>query len=372
MFQSSANIHLSILAQNIETVRTHLPDGVYILFAVKSNAYGHGIEAVSRVAAEVGLDALGVNTIEEGKRIRDADISLPILLLSPVAFSEIHAALELDLTLSLSDLRFARHLSHEAMKMHKRAHVHVHIDTGMRRFGIRPEHAMDLFEQLQTLSSVEVEGVFSHLCAAQSPEKEDHIYTLAQIEQFEAFLTELNAVNLLPPLRHISNSAGVIKYEDRVISQRLNMIRIGTLFYGYAEVARPWAQRVKPVATLVTPIVAITDLEPGDYVGYGRGYQASTPQRIAIIPVGYSTGIHPQFANRGTVWVNGHSAPLVGHICLNHTFVDVTRIGDVSVGDTVEVLGPHSPADLLAKKANLTVCQLLVPALQSAEERTYV
>jgi len=248
MTSSRARIHLATLAKNIEQIRAHLPKGVKVLFAVKSDGYGHGIEAVSRTAEEAGIEYLGVATVEEGAEIRHDGVKLPVLLLGPVLPSEARVALDLDLTFQVSGLEFAQFLAHLTSKRGKKVRVQVNVDTGMGRFGGLSENAVLFLTQLRRLPTLDIEGIFSHLAAADSELPEDQsytLYTLKQIEHFESLLAELDHANLLPPLRHIGNSAGVIQYKDRVISPRMNMVRIGTLFYGCLEVRRPWADRAE-------------------------------------------------------------------------------------------------------------------------------
>jgi len=371
MTSSLARVDLATLAKNIEQIRAHLPQGLKVLFAVKSNGYGHGIEAVSHTAEEAGIEYLGVATVEEGASIRQAGVKLPILLLGPVLHSEVRVALDLDLTFQVSDLEFAEFISLLAKQMKKKVRVQVNVDTGMRRFGVLSENAILLLTQLSRLPALNIEGVFSHLVTADSELPENQSYTLKQIDHFESLLAELDQANLLPPLRHIGNSAGLIQYTDKVTSQRMNMVRIGTLFYGYLEVERPWAAQVKPVATLTARVIGLKELFPGDYVGYGRTYKASRQQLIATLSIGYGSGLAPPLSNRGQVWLKGKYAPVIGKICLDHTFVDVTDIAGVSVGDEVEVFGFHLPADHLAEMAGLPVCEVLVPALRGVADRVY-
>ena len=364
-----ARIDVMALAKNIEQVQAKLPEGLKVLFAVKSDGYGHGIEAVCHVAEETGVDYLGVVTVEEGAEVRHAGVKLPILLLSPVLRSEASLALDLDLTFQVSDIEFAQFLSHLAQQMGKEVRVQVNVDTRMRRFGVLPENAMLLLTQLSSLPALHVEGIFSHLVRADSELPEDQTYTLEQIEHFESLLTELENANLLPALRHIGNSAGLIQYKDRVTSPRINMVRIGTLLYGYLEVRRSWAEGVAPVATLTARVIGLKQLSAGEYIGYGRTYKSSHQQLVAIIAIGYGSGLSPALSNRGQVWLKGKYAPIIGTICMDHTFIDVTGVDGVSVGDEVEIFGLHLPADHLSEMAALPVCEVLVPALRGAGKR---
>lgn len=372
MSNTLARIDLAVFRENVEKVRAHLPADVEVLFPVKSDAYGHGIEAVSRVAAEIGLHSLGVATLEEGRRVREAGVSLPVLLLAPILPSEVPLALELRLTPQVADLDSAQAISRAAQRAKRKAPLHVNVNTGMRRFGVLPERAVNLLARARELPFLEVEGIFSHLSVADSESPSDQAYTLGQIERFASLLAELEEAGLLPPLRHIANSAAAIQYTDEVTRPPLNLVRIATLFYGYPEVRRPWAEEVRPVATLTAPVIALKDLAPGDFVGYGRAYRASRRERIAVLPIGYASGFNPRLAQGGEVFLRDRRAPVVGRICLDHTLVDVSEIEGVSIGDDAEVFGPNLPADRAAARAGLAVCELLVPALRGARGRTYV
>lgn len=371
MQQTIAKIDLSALEGNMRYVRSRLPERAKVLFAAKSDAYGHGIEAASRAAEEVGIDYLGVNTVEEGEEIRSAGVKIPILLLAPLLPCEIRIALELDLTPLVSDLALARLIAETAREMRRRVNVQVSVDTGMGRFGVSSEHAFTLFKQLRGLDEINIEGVFSHLSSAEAETSEARSHTLLQIGRFETLLASLENAGMLPGLRHIGNSAALIQFPDLVLSVALNMVRIGTLFYGYPEVKRPWTETIRPIATLTARVISLKDLSRGDCVGYDCAYRATHAQRIAVISIGYGSGLPLVLPNRGRVWLSGGYAPILGKVCLDHTIIDVTNIPNVTSGDTVEVFGPHQSADQLAEMAGLSACKLLVPALRAASVRRY-
>ncbi len=361
-----ARIDHAALERNIGIVRDRLPAGVRILFAVKSDAYGHGLESVCRVAAAAGIDALGTTTVEEGIRVREAGVDLPILLLNPIHPDQAWEVLEHGLTPSVGDPAVVRCLVKEARARGAVVQVQVNVDTGMRRFGLRPAEAVSLLEALHGEPAVTVEGVFTHLASAVPAGSSDREQTLDQLERFRAFLERLRQQGLLPALRHVANSAGLVGYEEEATGADLNMVRLGTLLYGYPEIAAPWAEPITPVASLVTWIAALQDLAPGETAGYGRRYRAPAARRIAILPIGYGTGIPPQFASGGAVLVRGTLAPAVGTIGLDHTAVDVTGIAGVDLGEEVEVFGLGLPADQAAARIGLAVCEFLVPALRGS------
>ena len=368
---SCALVNLGTLAENIERVRARLPARLQVLFAVKSDAYGHGVEAVARLAEEAGVDYLGVAAVEEGERVRAAGVRLPVLLLGPALPDEVREALKLDLTLPVFDLGMARTVARTAAALRKRARVHVMVDTGMGRFGISPERTPALLARLRGLAHLEVEGILSHLAAADSERPENQAFTQSQIEGFSSLLQELPD-RLRPRLCHIGNSSGLIQYRELVTAPPFTMVRIGTLFYGYLEVHRPWAEIVRPAATLTARVLALKDLAPQDTIGYGRTYRVRRPMRVAVVAMGYGQGLNPRLSNRGMVWIRGRLAPIVGKICLDHTIVDVTDLVGVQPGEEVEIFGPHLPADQIAERAGLAVCEVLVPALRGAGVRRYI
>ncbi len=364
-------IDLPRLRSNIALVRDRLPEGVKILFVVKSDAYGHGLVPTARAGIRAGVDQLGVVTVGEGERLRADGIELPILLLGPILPDEVPRAIELGLTIPVFDREFAARLAREGERLRLRPSVHVKVDTGMGRFGVSVEKAVPLVAGLARIPALRVEGIYTHLSSADSLDPEARAYTIRQIRMFTELLRVLADRSLLPPLRHIANSAGFIQYQEAVTAPPLNMVRIGTLFYGYPEVDAPWVSAVRPVARLTAPVVALRTVQEGEFVGYARSYRAPTPRRVAVIAAGYGTGLPPGLADQGRVWVRGRLVPVVGRIYLDHAVIDVTEVDGVAIGDEVEIVGPHVPADRLAAGIGLEVCELLVPVLSGAEGRVY-
>jgi len=334
---------------------------------VKADAYGHGIDAVSQAARDAGIERLGVATVGEGRAIRGAGVDLPVLLLDPILPHEIRSALSADLELSIDTLEAARAASEAAGLLGAVARVHVDVDLGMRRFGVLLERALSLVAEVAALPSLRIEGLFGHLPRADSDRPEDEEETRAAIAALSAALRDLDQRGVLPPLRHVGNSAAVIHYPDEVTTSPFNLVRIGTLLYGYPEVRRPWTAHVRPVATLTAQVIALKEIAEGEWVGYGRTWQAPSQRRVAVLAIGYADGLPPSLGNRGAVNLRGKRAPFVGRVCLDHALVDVTEIDGVRVGDAAEVFGPDLPAGEAAAAGGLAVCELLVPALRGAE-----
>ena len=364
-----AYIDLGAVRTNIGVTQARLPKTVKLLFVVKSDGYGHGLVEMARAGQAAGVDYLGVVTVDEGVELRAHGIDIPILILAPILPTEIHRAVAAGLTLSISDGSCVPALATAAGE--RRVAVHIKVDTGMGRFGAAPAAVPALIERLGQEPALHVEGIFTQLSSADSTNPAGRAYTNRQIETFMRLLDTLQQRSLLPPLRHIGNSAGLIQYPERVTAPPLNMVRIGTLVYGYPEVRADWTGAIQRVARFAAPVVAIREMRMGEFAGYNRSYQAEAPRRIAVIAAGYGTGIPPQLAGRGRVWIRGGLAPIVGNIYLDHTMIDVTDIDPVEVGDAAEIFGPHLPADRVAGWAGLRVCELLVPALMQARRRVY-
>ncbi len=368
---SVAVIDLAVVRANISLIRQRLPNGIQLLFVVKSDGYGHGIVPMAQVGVDSGVDSLGVVTVDEGIELRRHGIKLPILLLAPILPAEAERAVTTDLTVSISDWRTAALLAAAARRRGKQATVHVKVDTGMGRFGVVPTAVPAILARLDHEPGLHVEGIFTQLSSAASTTAGAREYTEAQIDTFMSLIHALAHDSLLPAVRHIANSAGFIQYPQRVTAAPLNMVRIGTLIYGYPEVAAAWTGNIRPPAQLTAPVIAIRTLERGKFVGYGRNYQAADVRRVAVIAAGYGTGVPPGLAARGHVWIRGQLAPIVGTVYLDHTMIDVTAIDAVRVGDVAEIFGPHLPADRAAAWADLRVCELLVPALTQARRHVY-
>lgn len=369
---AEAKIDLDQLARNIRLVREHLPAHVKILFAVKRDAYGHGLIELSRRAQDEGVDWLGVADLIEVDSLRRAGVEMPVLVMGLSRKDDIEDAVRLRASLSLTGLDFAEQLDREAKTQRVKASVHVIVETGLGRFGITPEEAVDFFNELQGFSNLQVEGIFSHLSVPDSHDPDDRAYTLGQIEKLNRLLAQLDEAGMLPPLRHIAGAPCLIDYPAETTTGYYNMVRIGAILYGYPEVPAEgtWAEEITPIATVTTTIIELRELPTGTYISYGRTHQTDSVRRIAVLPLGFGSGLHRGLFNCGLVIVRGRSVPIVGKVCLDHTMIDVTGI-EAEVGDEVEVMGPRVPAHVQAERAGVGMNDVLVPLCKQLS-RIYV
>lgn len=372
---AEARIDLARLEENIAIVRQRLAGRAGIIFIVKADAYGHGAVPAARKAEAAGVEALGVANLQEALQLRQEGIRLPILILGlchPHHLPLLAELGELDIAITIAGLDFARALDREARKIGTYPKVQVKLDTGLGRIGVMAEEALSFFRSLRQFKHLRVEGTFSHLSVATSVKPEDREYTLTQIDRFHDALAKLDRAGLLPPLRHISNSAGLIGYFAEVTDDYLNMVRPGILLYGYPELEADWTEPLRPVMSLHTWVVAIRAVPQGTYIGYGRSYRTTKPTRIAVIPVGYADGLDVRLSNCGEVAIRGARAPIVGRISMDQTTIDVSRFSGVAVGEEVELFGPHLPATELAERSSAPCVEAILTHIGRRVARTYL
>jgi len=335
-------IHRSNLAHNVRAVRQWIGPQVKLLAVVKANGYGHGAVEVARVALSQGATYLGVTNLAEGAELRAAGIDAPILVFGPPLPDQVAELVRLDLTATVTHLAAAQRLNQAAQEQGRRVRVHIKVDTGMGRFGVLPEEALELVTAVGNLPALELEGLYTHFATAFARDKS---YTR---RQFAIFQRLLESLPFQPPLRHCANSAALLDLPET----HLDLVRCGTLLYGQypsAEVAHPLDLR--PTWTLKTRIVELRRLPAGWRVGYGSEYVTARPTLLATLLVGYAEGLSlapaslwrrprhwlSQFLCKPveTVTIRGQKAPVVGRIAMQTCMVDVTDIPAVQCGDEV-------------------------------------
>jgi alanine racemase len=368
---AEARIDLTQLARNIRTTQDRLGD-CRLLFPVKANAYGHGALELARVAQQLRVDYLGVANLAEALELRQAGIETPILIFSASRVSHIPQLIESNVDITLSSPTFADALNDTAKRHGRRVRVQIKVDTGMGRNGIWWENAIGLTEQVANLSQLEFTGIFTHFSTSYSTGPEEQTFTRDQITSFNQLLDELDQRGILPPLRHIANSSGLVQYEDEVTTGHFNMVRPGILLYGEPEVRKGWTDPIKPILSMNTWITSISELPKGRYIGYGRNYQTDTTRRIATLPVGYADGVSWWLKNAGEVLIHGHRAPVVGGISMDQITVDVTDVPNLNVDDEVNIIHPDLPAIEIAQTLGASFSEIVLTALSKRVVRTYV
>jgi alanine racemase len=325
-------IDLACLRRNLQIIRRDLPREVRLLAVVKDEAYGHGAPDVARIALEEGASMLGLSTLEEAIALRHAGITAPLLLLGERQEAELPWCVDHELTVCLNETGTARQLARVAAEAGKRVPVHVKINTGMSRYGVRWDEALALIEQICAEKSLLLEGIMSHF--AQSDET-DKTFANVQISRFDEVMRPLAEKGIRIKCQHLCNSGGFL---DLPHAYR-DMVRVGILMYGiFPSTVCRRIPGIEPVMSVKARIAAIQQLKPGDVVGYGMRYTASSTRRIAVLPIGYGDGF-PRVRNQGGALIHGKRAPLIGGIAMDALMVDITEIPEAKMWDEAVVMG---------------------------------
>lgn len=357
-----AEVDLSAIRHNLSQIRSILPPETKIALVVKADAYGHGLIPVSRAALRSGADWVCVATVQEGVALREAEIDSPILVLAPALEMEAPQVVFYQLRCLIESLDVARAISNAAIEQNKTAKVHIKIDTGMSRFGVQPEDAKDFALAVASLPAIEIEALASHFAFGGGPRE----YTAWQFDRFMSAVCEIEEAGIHPKLKHMANSAALIKFPEA----HLNLVRIGILAYGISHIGKTQLD-LRPALTWKARIMAMRDLPIGRKIGYNCTYETDRPSRIATLGVGYGDGYHRALSNIGNVVIHGMRAPVRGLVCMDQIMVDVTDIPDAKVGDAATLLGAEVPADEIASLVGTTPHEIPT-RIMSRVPRTYI
>jgi len=339
-------INLAAIHANIVTIRSKIPSHTRIMVMVKALAYGTDEVRMAKFLVTCGIDILGVSYVEEGVVLKRTGVTQSIFVINAAVY-EAAKVVKWELEVGVSDKALIEAIASEAQCQNKKIKVHLHVDTGMSRFGCRPEEALALARLIVDCPSLEFEGIMTHFACADNPDDDE--FTRAQAHQFDKVIQELQSNKIDPPRKHASNSSGVIRFDF----QNYNMIRIGLAVYGlYSSEATRNGMELRLALSLVSRIVGINICKAGETISYGRSYQVQKDsQRIAVLPIGYFDGLHRNYSGKGQVIVRGLKAPMVGKICMDFMMVDVTDIPNAAVGDPVLIFGEDEYGHYLSPEA---------------------
>ena len=338
---SRLELDLGNCEKNYRYFRSLLEPQTKLLVLVKANAYGHGAVEFAAMMQRAGADYLAVAYPVEGLELRQAGISLPILVLT-AGTDHYEEIIEKGLQPSIPNVVSLRKLCGILREKGRRDFpIHIKLDTGMHRLGFMTGELPELLAELADSPEVRVQSIFSHLCVAEDPAED--AFTLAQIRLFRENADRITAALGYRPMRHILNSAGIERFPE----YQFDMVRLGIGIYGIS--ALPGVQ-LAPVASLKCKILQIKSLDnPSDTIGYGRhGHVPAAGMHIATIPVGYADGIDRHFGQgHASFSLKGRRVPTVGNICMDMCMLDVTGV-DARVGDTVTIFGEDPTVSELA------------------------
>jgi len=332
-------IDLGRLRRNFELINRDKPPLLKLIAVIKDHAYGHGALEVAKVAAAQGVDYFALSTLDEAVALREQGIGARLLLLGDRLDAELPWCVRHDLTCCLSEPGSVARLARLAARVGKRAPVHLKINTGMNRYGVHWNQAASLAELIHSTPSLRLEGVMSHL--AQSDEK-DKTFALVQLGRFQEALRAITERGIEIKLRHLCNSGGFLDLPQA----HFDMVRLGILPLGvYPSSVCRRIPGIEPAMTVKAQIASIQELQPGDSVGYGMRFTASSPRRIAVLPLGYGDGF-PRVRNQGCALIHGRRAPLLGGATMDSLMVDITEIPAARLWDEAVLMGRQGAEEI--------------------------
>ena len=335
-----AEINLSALRHNISAIKSRVADGAKFCAVVKADAYGHGAVAVAREAVAQGADYLAVAVLSEAVKLREAGFTTPILILGPTQPQEADVVVRYRITQAVFTVEQAAALAAAALRQHTHAKVHLAVDTGMGRIGVRPGNAGAVAAAIAGLPGIWLEGMFSHFASADSKDK---MYAAEQFRRFQEAVAAVEARGIKLELRHIANSAAILEMPET----HLDMVRAGIILYGlWPSDEVEHVIDLRPVMKVKARLSCVKDYHPGETVSYGRTFMAAREMRVGTLPVGYADGYTRLYAGKAVVEIKGQRVPVVGRICMDQCMVDVTDVAGARVGDEAVLFGsPTLTAD---------------------------
>lgn len=339
-------VELDAVAANAAAL-VEVAGGAALCAVVKADGYGHGSVGVARAALAGGATWLAVALVEEGRVLRDADIDVPILVLSEPPPDVMAEALEARLTptlYTLSGVASAASAVAERPDAGPWA-VHLKIDTGMHRVGAHPADALEVARRIVDSPGLELGGTFTHLAVADEPDRPE---TDEQLDRFEQVLGDLVAAGIDPGVRHAANSAGALAHPRA----RFDMVRVGIALYGIAPAPGVGDEvHLRPAMSLLAEVTMVKHLAEGDAVSYGLRHVFDHPATIAIVPLGYADGVPRRWGmNGGEVLIGGVRRPVRGVVTMDQTIVEVTGGPEVHPGDQVVLLGEQGDERITAQE----------------------
>lgn len=349
-----AEVDLKKMARNLHKVRERVGN-VKILTLLKANAYGHGAVPVGLYLQENNLcDFFGVASVEEGLALREAGVTLPILVLGSIyPFEAFEYAIKNDLAITIASQAAADAVCEIAAKVGKKALCHVKQDTGMGRIGTRRANVFGVIETLAKNPNVILDGLYTHLSSADT----DPVFTEEQVGYFRDTLTNVKLHGIHINHVHMAASPGVAARTDIYF----DMVRPGHAAFGLDE-------GYEPVLSFKTRVVYVKDVPAGSSISYGRSFIAQKAMKVATLPVGYGDGYLRAFSNKAEVLIKGKRRRVLGNVTMDMMMVDITDAPEVSVGDEAVLAGRQGDEEItwaeLAQKAgtiDYELCTLLMP-----------
>ena len=335
--RSWIEIDLDQIKQNYFIYKNSLQSDAEIMAVIKADAYGHGDAHIARWLSEQGCRLFAVSNIDEAVGLRNAGIKGEILILGYTSPKYAKTLSYIDLSQAIVSEEYAEALSQTG----QRVKCQFAIETGMNRIGLDGDNTSSCEEIIRKYSdSLIVEGLFTHLCVADTDSEDAKEFTYGQIRKFKAVADAVADLKL--PYVHCCNSAGGLYYlkNNSEFEGIGKIVRLGIVLYGLkADADNRLPDGVRPAMTWKSVVSMVKNVHPGETIGYGRTFMVKKEMKVATVTTGYADGLNRLLSNKGFVMINGCKAPIVGRICMDQTLVDVTEIPDVKMGAEVVIIG---------------------------------
>jgi alanine racemase len=362
-------VDLGAVKNNIKQIKKFIGPNVGVAAVIKSNAYGHGLIEVAKAAVEAGAEFLCVDNIYEAKDAKRVVQSAKILILGGVESEDLPWVIKNNIRFGIYDLTFADKVEKAALKLKRKACVHIKIDTGMHRLGFDCDSAVESIKNINThYKNIEIEGLWSHF--ADSGSRENKKYTDEQIKKFVRIIDEVEKEGIKIEYKHLCNSSGMISLPEA----RFNLVRTGIIIYGifpseYSKKQYQKKLKLRPAMSFKTRIVSLRELKKGERIGYGLTYRLKKDSQIAVLAVGYKDGYGRNLSNRGEVIIQNYRCPAVGRICMRMMMADVSSLKGVKLDEEAVLLGGDGrakiEADEVAKKMDTIPYEIVVRIAES-------
>jgi len=336
-----AEIDLAALRHNLGAVRDRVGPAVRVLGVVKADAYGHGAVGVSRTLADAGIDMLGVALVEEGLELRRAGVRTPVLVMGLAAEADLADALAHGLTLTVDGSATAEAVERAAAGRGEPAAVHLKIDTGMNRLGVRAEEAAEAAAAVAARPHLRLAGAYTHFACADEP---DDAVTSGQLSAFARALEAVRSAGPAPPLVHAANSAALFARPET----HFGMVRSGLALYGVSPSLAAREAPLQPVLALKSRVATVKRVRAGEGVSYGHRWRAERDALVGVLPVGYADGYPRALTGRAQGRAAGRLVPVVGAVCMDLVMVDLTDVPEAAPGLEVTLLEADSASPLSA------------------------
>lgn len=344
MKRTWATVDLGAVARNFSRVREEVGSKTGVMGVVKADAYGHGAVQVAGALSRAGVTMLGVGDSSEAIELREAGISLPIVILGAISEKEVEEVVHYGISPTVHSMARIKVLGEAAKKQNVKLDVHLMADTGMGRLGARPDSAVKLVEAVSEEPALRLVGLATHFATSQW---RDMSFAMEQSDRFKRLVKRFERKKVRFPYLHSANSAAVFGLPD----SHMNLVRPGIALYGMDPGNfEDLGVRLEPALSLKTSVVYLKGVRRGTPLGYDCTYKAYRNTKIATLPIGYNDGFSYALSNNADVIIRGRRAPVVGTVTMDYVMVEVGHIPGVEVGDEVTIIGTDSNSTITAEE----------------------